>query len=103
MTQIADLLAESITPGGTRPLEFRQMLEVLEAGQAAGLALFTVDVTTVGGVRPLPEWMFRLTDEEVEAVPIDQIVPMALEFYGQHDKDAELTGAWFEVYFEKLD
>lgn len=103
MMQIVDLLAESITAGGTRPLEFRRMLEVLEAGHAAGLALFTIDVTTVGGVRPLPEWMFRLTDEEVETVPIDQIVPMALEFYRQHERDTELTGAWFEVFFEKLD
>lgn len=79
------------------------MLHVLEAGQAAGLCLFTVDVVTEGGKRPLPEWMFRLTDVEIETVAINKIVPMALEFYGQHASDAELKNAWFEVFFEKLD
>ena len=103
MNQMIDILAESITAGGTRPLEFSQMLEVLEAGQWAGLALFTVDVTTVGGVLPLPEWMFRLTDDEIETVAIDQIVPMALEFYRGHSSDPELIGARFEVFFENLD
>ncbi|WP_165188168.1 hypothetical protein [Caulobacter soli] len=97
------ILTESLTPGGTRPLAFRQMLDVLEAGHAAGLCLFTVDVVAEDGKRPLPEWMFRLTDEEVETLAIDKIVPMALEFYGQHASDPELNAAWFEVFFEKLD
>lgn len=100
---MADLLAEAITPGGTRPLTFQPMLEVLQAGHAAGLALFTVDVTTAGGARPLPEWMFRLTDEEFETVPVDQIVPMALEFYRKFASDPELTGAWFEIFFDEID
>lgn len=103
MSELDQILAESLTPGGTRPLAFQKMLDVLEAGHAAGLCLFTVDVVTEGYKRPLPEWMFRLTDEEVEAVAIDKIVPMALEFYGQHASDKELNTAWFEVFFEKLD
>ena len=103
MDEMTGVLAESITAGGTRDLEFRKMLDVLQAGQAAGLVLFSVDVTTVGQKHPLPEWMFRLTDEEVETVAIDQIVPMALDFYGQHASKPDLTDAWFQVYFEKLD
>jgi len=76
------------------------MLEVLETRHVAGLALFAVDVTTVGGARPLPEWMFRLTAVEVQTVPIDRIVPMVVEFYQQHKEDTELASAWFRVFFE---
>ena len=100
MIPMAEILEESITAGGTRDLEFPQMLDVLEAGQAGGLILFTVDVTAAGQVRPLPEWMFRLTEEEIETVADDQIVPMALDFYRGHASDQELTSAWFQVYFE---
>ena len=101
MHQIADLIAEAVTAGGTRDIEFHQILEFLRAGQAAGLLLSTVDVTTTGQVRPLPEWMFRLTDEEVQTVAVDQVIPIALEFYRQHASDPELTSARFQVYFEE--
>jgi hypothetical protein len=103
MDRMTELLAQSVTPGGACGLEFPQMLDVLEAGHAMGLMLFTVDVTTQGGLRPLPEWMFRLTDEEVETVASEQIVPMALEFYRGHATDPELSGASFEVFFERPD
>jgi hypothetical protein len=103
MNEMTDILAESITPRGTRDLEFQEMLDVLEAGQAIGLVLFSVDVTTARQERPLPEWMFRLTDEETETVAITQIVPMALDFYRQHASDPDLTKAWFQIYFEMPD
>jgi hypothetical protein len=97
---MTDILAESLTPRGTRDLVFKEMLDVLEAGQAAGLSLFTVDVTTAEQVRPLPEWMFRLAEGEAQMVAANQIVPMALDFYRRHESDAELAAAWFQVYFE---
>lgn len=95
-----ELLAEAVTPGGTRSLSFQRMLDVLEAGRAAGLALFSVDVTTCGG-GALPEWMFRLTDHELQTVTVDQAVPMALDFYRQNGSNPELTSGRFEVFFEK--
>jgi len=101
MTDLHDLLAEALTPGGTRDLEFQQMLQLLVDAEAAGLVLFSVDVTTSGQVRPLPEWTFRLTDEERETVAVDQAAPMALEFYRKHASDPELISARFQVYFEQ--
>lgn len=95
-----ELLAEAVTPGGTRPLSFQRMLDVLEAGHAAGLALFSVDVTTCGG-GALPEWMFRLTDQEVQSVAVEQVIPMALDFYRQNGSNPELTSGRFEVFFDK--
>jgi hypothetical protein len=103
MNQIDEILAEALTAHGTRDLEFEQMLDVLKAGQTADLSLFSVDVTTVAQALPLPEWMFRLTDQEMETVSTDQIVPMALEFYRQNASDSELTGARFQVYFDRDD
>lgn len=103
MNQMDEILAEALTARGTRDLDFEQMLDVLTAGQMVGLSLFSVDVTTVGQTLPLPEWMFRLTDREMETVSTDQIVPMALEFYRQNASNSELTGARFQVYFERDD
>lgn len=98
-----EILAEALTARGTRDLEFGQMLDVLVAAQTAGLSLFSVDTTTVGQVLPLPEWTFRLTDQEVETASADQIVPMALAFYRQNRSNSELTGACFQVYLERVE
>jgi hypothetical protein len=103
MTELNELLAEALSPRGTRDLELHQMLQLLTVGEAAGLVLFSVDVTTVGQARPLPEWMFRLSDEELETVPADRGLPMALEFYRKHASDPELTAARFQVYLERPD
>lgn len=101
--ELKDLLAEALTPKGACHLSFDRMLDVLEAGQAAGLALFTVDVTNADGTHPHPEWMFRLADAETAVTPVSDIVPMALKFYRDHASDRILTSAAFEVYFESLD
>lgn len=101
MSQMDGILEEALTAHGTRDLEFEPMLNVLAAGKAAGLLLFSVDVTTPDKTLPLPEWMFRLTDQEVETVSTDQIVPIALEFYRQNASNTQLTGARFQVYFER--
>lgn len=101
--ELQDLLAEALTPGGACRLPFDQMLRVLEAGQAQGLILFTVDVTNADGTRPHPEWMFRLTDAEAAATPAKDIIPMALNFYRDHTSDGALSSAAFEVYFEPAD
>lgn len=103
MNLIDEILVEALTAHGTRDLEFEQMLNLLMAGQTAGLSLFSVDVTMVGQTLPLPEWMFRLTDQEMETVSTDQIVPMALEFYRLNASNSELTSARFQVYFERDD
>jgi len=103
MDDVDEILAEALTACGTRDLEFGQMLDVLSAGHTAGFSLFSVDVTTVGQALPLPEWMFRLTDQEMETASTDQIVPMALEFYRENDTNSELTGARFQVYFERAE
>lgn len=103
MDDMDEILAEALTAGGTRDLEFGQMLDVLLAGHTAGLSLFSVDVTTVGQARPLPEWMFRLTDHEIKVGSTDQVVPMALAFYSQNQSDSELTSARFQVYFERAE
>jgi hypothetical protein len=103
MDQMGEIIAEALTARGTRDLEFESMLDVLVAGQAAGLLLFSVDVTTVDQTLPLPEWMFRLTDQEVKTVPADKIVPMALDFYRHNASNPELTGARFQVYFDRHD
>jgi hypothetical protein len=100
MEDTDEILAQACTAGGSRALPYQQMLSVLEAGHVAGLVLFTVDVTTPNQARPLPQWMFRLTDEELETVSPVQTVLLALEYYRQHSTDTELTAAWFEVYFE---
>jgi len=103
MDQLADILEESTTPGGTRDLDYRQMLSVLEAGRTAGLNLFSVDVTTVGQGRPLPEWMFRLLDDDLNTVLADSAASMALEFYRLHEADPDLANAWFRIFFDPLD
>lgn len=110
MDDIDDMLRKALDAAGTPPLPFGQMLRLLEAGHAAGLVLFSVDVilyppgtTTQNKSRPLPEWMFRLTDEELETVQPQEVVPMALDFYRQHASDPELAAAHFEVFFELID
>ncbi|WP_298159756.1 hypothetical protein [Brevundimonas sp.] len=100
MLLLEEILAESLCATGTRALTFSHMMSVLEAGHHAGLKLFTVDVETSDGSRPLPEWMFRLTDKEAAEMQTEQIVPAALEFYAANAADAELREAIFLVYFE---
>lgn len=100
---LQNLLAEALTPKGACRLTFDRMLEVLEAGQAAGLVLFTVDVINAEGTRPHPEWMFRLTDAETAVTLASDVIPRALKFYRGHASDRTLSSAAFEVYFEPLD
>jgi hypothetical protein len=110
MDDIDDLLRKALDAGGTPPLPFGQMLHLLEVGHAKGLVLYSVDVihyppgiTTLNKSRPPPEWMFRLSDEELETVSPHEVVPMALGFYRQHAADPELAAAYFEVFFELAD
>jgi hypothetical protein len=102
MDQIDDLLRRSCTPGGSGFVEFAQMLELLEAGGARGLNLFTVDVCTKGQTRPLGHLMYRFDEDEMSTIPAAEKVGLALGFYRENATDPELTSAWFEVFFEGL-